>query len=246
MKGIISKVTFGFLMAQIVPGSIAVNYLAFLYLGILSNQQDSFSTIATKLCNLWDGSLITQLALVGLCTGFGMLIHRVHWAVLGFLETHYAIKGEKGTIEALQPVYTTYWHNDNRFIFQILLGPIKIVVEIFQLLFFAKDIRSVVPEESVHEIDKDKMEAFNFAQDFYLYFAQFYAHTSYALVVGLFSMVINAFILGFSFRCCFLIVNIYILSGLFFLISRIQLGSLFKTEISMKKKNVNIKYIYRP
>jgi hypothetical protein len=236
MKDFISKATFGFLMAQFVPGAIAVYSIAYLYLALEGRLPNSCATIASAALELWGGSFTKQLVLIGLCTGAGMVIHGLHWSVLGFLETHYGEWKDDSTYK-LKPVYETYWHN-MRFVLQVFVGPVKIFCEIVQLFFLGRDIGSVAIEENVQNIDKEKMEAFQFAQDFYLHFAQFYAHTSYALLISFIALSTHTIVTGLSIKRIVLAALLYVFSGLFFLIGRIQLASLFKAEVQMTKGKV--------
>jgi hypothetical protein len=117
---------------------------------------------------------------------------------------------------------------------QILLSPIKISWEVLAFLFTARKIRDIAIAENVPAIDQNKMEAFNFLQDFYLNFSQFYAHTSYALVVAFIAVGIASPFLGFSWGLVVLLACIWVASGYFFVISRIQLACLFFAENELR------------
>jgi hypothetical protein len=223
MKDFVSKLTFGFLMAQLVPGLITVYSLTFIYATYSGDALGTVVDAARAAVDLWSASVVRQLVFLALSVGAGMAIHGLHWAVLGHLESHYDRK-----------VSETFWH-DKRMIWQILLGPAKILREIFEFVFFANDVGRVAIEENVAEIDKDKMDAFQFIQDFYLHFAQFYAHTSYALVGAFVAVGVSGFVLRLSWGYFMLLLSIWIASGFFFIIGRIQLTSLFNAENSLKR-----------
>jgi hypothetical protein len=178
MKDFVSKLTFGFLMAQLVPGLITVYSLTFIYATYSGDALGTVVDAARAAVDLWSASVVRQLVFLALSVGAGMAIHGLHWAVLGHLESHYDRK-----------VSETFWH-DKRMIWQILLGPAKILREIFEFVFFANDVGRVAIEENVAEIDKDKMDAFQFIQDFYLHRWRF-RFCSQALVGLLYAAVVN-------------------------------------------------------
>jgi len=234
MKDIVSKLTFGFLMAQFVPGAIVVYSISFAYVTFTGSVPQAISVAASQALDVWMSPLRQVFIFVALATGAGMAIHGLHWAVLGFLESHYAEETENEG-RRLKPVAETFWH-DKMLILQILLGPIKIVLEVLALLFLGRNIRQIAIEENVWEIDKSKMEAFQFLEEFYLHFAQFYAHTSYALVGLFLSVTVSTLLspgLAFGAGCVVALTAIWVVSGFFFIISRIQLASLFKAERAM-------------
>lgn len=234
MKDFISKLTFGFLMAQFVPGAIAVCSIAFVYAAFTFDADNSIKSIASMAFSKWGEPLGAKVLFFTMCTAVGMLIHGIHWAVLAYLETCSETDGSRG--ENRKPAYATFCHG-YPVIVQVLLGPIKILLEILGFLFMGKKIESLATHENVPRIHKDKMEAFNFIQEFYLYFAQFYAHTSYALLILFFSAGLFVCFFGLSkIRLCIL-VGSYILTGLFFVIGRIQLATLFIAEHEMVSEN---------
>ncbi|MFC1890853.1 hypothetical protein ACFLZT_00500 [Thermodesulfobacteriota bacterium] len=223
MKDFISKITFGFIMAQFVPGVITVFSLSMLYVALLQNVQNSVTAMATSVVILWASSFTKQIIFIALCTGAGMVIHGLQWSVLGFLET------------PKTAVFDTWFHKQ-RLIFQILTGPIIIIIEIIKMLLFCKSTRDAVIEENVQNINKQDMEAFNFLQDFYLHFAQFYVHTSYALISSLICVLIISVFFGFSIYRIEIILLIYFFCGLIFSIGRIQFASLFCGEWDLVNK----------
>lgn len=237
MKDFISKITFGFFMAQLVPGVIVIYSLSLLYYSIHPYHEFVCLSAATnQILDFWSDQLKHVILFLGLSIASGMLLHGLQWAILGFLENHYAINEEGKTAE-LASLADLGFHKLKP-IYQILLGPGRILYEIYEFLFKAKGIKELAIEENVGDIDESKMEGFNFLQDFYLHFAQFYAHTSYALLI-LFMCLIPAIVFHHSFNYSWwhlaLLALIWVMSGFFFLISRIQLTALFSAEWSLKK-----------
>jgi len=222
MKDLFSKLTFGFLMAQLVPGMIVILSLSIVYVAYGEGVNHSFFDAVRETSRLWFATGLRQIAFAAFSTGAGMLIHGLQWATVGYLEYKY------GSVLDLK------WHNNKRLIIQVLIGPIMIIWEILMLLFTANTIKDAAIKENVHKIDKDKMEAFHFLQDFYLHFSQFYAHTSYALVVCFLSLLAFIYHAGFTFHRLATLLFIYLLCGLFFIIGRIQLQSLFQGEKELR------------
>lgn len=227
-------------MAQFVPGAIVIYSFTILY-AVLNGQAaadvGNILDFGYQSTDAWFKSTRGIIAFCSFSIGAGMTIHGLHWAVLGYLERDGA-KEQNGGVVELNSISSSFWH-DKRIITQILLGPIKIVVEIFLLLFKGKGIDNISIEENVCAIEKDKMEAFNFLQDFYLHFAQFYAHTSYALVVLFCLTVISIIVspvLHFTKLSVGLLLLLWIMSGCFFVISRIQLISLFSAENDLRSR----------
>ena len=218
MKDFFSKVTFGFLMAQLVPGMIVILSFSVLCVAFWKGVDDSLLAICVSTLKSWFQSGLRQIAFVALSTGAGMLIHGIQWATLGFLEHKY------------QSAINAPWHNNKWLVFQVLMGPVMIVWEMFLLFFRATNLKDVATTENVPYIDKDKIESFNFLQDFYLHFAQFYSHTSFALLVCLFSFGLSIFRVEYLFPHVVLLFVIYLSCGLFYVIGRIQFQSLFQGE----------------
>jgi hypothetical protein len=235
MKDFISKVTFGFLMAQLVPGIIAIYAVSFAFIAFSEKEPLSIEILARNAVGIWSSTLTELLIFLSLSLGAGMAIHGLHWAVLGFLESHNAKQNNNGT-KKLNRVYETFWHNW-RPILQIIVGPIKIVTEILLFLFTPKNISEIAIEENIPEIPNEKIEAFKFLQEFYLHFLQFYAHTAYALIMTLLLIIISIIFspgLECSAKCLVSALIVWFACGFFFLISRIQIGSLFMAENKLK------------
>jgi hypothetical protein len=222
MKDFFGKVTFGFIMAQLFPGAVAVLSLSFLYSTLGTVQPDSLLGAIRATAAGWGAASTTaQLFLAGLCIGAGMAIHGIDWSVVGFYE--------KTTGKA---IFDTFWHQ-RRIAIQILLGPLKILGESGMFLFKAKDIRSAAVEENAPKISKDFFPHFEFFQEFYLYNAQFFTHTAYALLASLSSIVVFICTYGITPRRLLAAALVYITCGLFFVLGRIQLSSLFAAEYDL-------------
>jgi hypothetical protein len=232
MGDLLSRATFGFLMAQFFPGAILIYGLMFLRQSILSPAHTAVRLMASSAMTSLDGSFLYQLSVIALCTGAGMLIHGIHWAVLGYLESYGASLTKPNPESKKTPVFETFWHG-LRLGWQVLLGPVKLLVEIGSMLLFARDLRSLAIEENAGKIDKEHFEAFEFVQDFYLHFSQFYAHLACALAATLPMLLVAFYYSGFSPKRIVGVVALYVLCGAMFVIGRIQLAGLFIAEVDM-------------
>ena len=230
MKDLISKLTFGFLMAQFVPGGIAICSICLLCISKARGDKESIVELADAAVALWLVGLPRTIVFVVLCTGAGMVIHGVHWAVLSYFESFTFRK----KVERSNDIWKTFWHGYPIYK-QIFLGPVKIVVETLCFLLFGSGIENLATQENVPHIKKHKMEAFDFLQGFYLHFAQFYAHTGYALLVSLICLFIFICRSGPSWSKFFLFLAVYVLTGVFFVLGRIQLTTLFKAERELRE-----------
>ena len=236
MKDLISKVTFGFLMAQLVPGAVAVFSLSFLWVTFTGAAPTAIVTAAQQVATVWTSSATGVIVFLAFSTGMGMAIHGLHWAVLGFLEEYYKDQ-ETGK---LRRVCDTFWH-DKPVGIQILLSPVKIWIEIGLLFWKGRRLCDIAVEENVCFIDKDNIDAFKWLEDFYLHFAQFYLHTSYAisfLCVSLFISVLFGRGLEWSGISLGILVGTWLASGFFFVIGRIQFATLFRAENSIRRDKV--------
>jgi hypothetical protein len=224
MRDLISKVTFGFAMAQLLPGAIVFSTIVFTL-----NRDDGIKgqglyNQLKSMLEPWSSSAFGVVVFLIISTGIGMLIHGLNWTVLAWLENRNG--GEA------KPVRETKWHKWS-FWKQLLSGPLIMICELLYLLFKAPNIESLTMDENVSDIKEKQMKQFQFLQDFYLHFGQFYAHTSYALLVVLVCGII----------CCvqnptklnlYIAFGLYFLTSFFFLLGRIQLSSLFKAETSLR------------
>ncbi len=153
-----------------------------------------------------------------------MVIHGLNWAVLACLENSNG-----------KTVREAPWHNQ-RFIYQLLYSPFVMIYELIRFLLWGANIGQCTMDENVCELNQDKMQQFQYLQEFYLYFGQFFAHTAYALLI---SWICSAFCLVKKPTFLRVLVSflLYIGTSLFFLFGRIQLGTLFKAENKLKEKS---------
>ncbi len=241
MKDFISKFTFGFVMAQLFPGAIAVLGSAVLVHAASPPRPTSFVGSVLSILESWGTLDVPYIALLlAVFVGAGMLIHGLHWAVLGYLESRYETfsrspahwrtkKIEAGSSEPDGEGVPLWW--------QILRGPVMIILEVGQLTFLATDISKVSIEENAPQVSKDLMPQFEFLQEFYLYSAQFFAHTGYALLVMLTSVVTFIAWNGFTPHRAGIGVALYLAIGVFFVLGRIQLETLFKAEEEIVRRS---------
>lgn len=214
MKDFISKLTFGFLMAQFLPGSVVVFSSTYLACDI-SKPHCSIKQHFSEVGEYWFESIYLTIVFLFLSVAIGMVVHGLNWTVLAWLESKYDSSRE------------SFWHQ-KLLIIQVFLSPIKMIIELLWLLI-APNIEILTLMENVHKIKKEKMEQFYFLQEFYLNFSQFYAHMSYAfLITFIFSII--CCVQNFSWKRLAISIVFYFLTSLFFLLGRIQLGSLFKAE----------------
>lgn len=159
MKDFAEKFTFGFIMAQLFPGLVAILSCTLAFSSVGRKEASLLAAIGSVI-NLWTKTTTTSLTLLFLSICAGMAIHGLHWAVMGFMERY-------------DPVLK------------------KCVL----FLFRKSSVKAVAIEENVPSISHERMEQFHNIQDFYLHFAQFYAHTSYSLLTFFLSLIVFT---GFS------------------------------------------------
>lgn len=224
MKDFISKMTFGFLMAQLFPGATVVLAAACVWTDKYCTFGASFGrTLSEVGASLFRDALTTAIVVL-LAVGVGMCIHGLNWAVLAWLERVAERRGWPSVRGCL------WWHK-MPILGQLLLSPVFMLVEILWLVWRAR-LTDLLMQENVPCISKDKMEQFNFLQEFYLHFGQFFAHMAYAL---LFTTACACACLitrsdGGRLR---LAVLFYLSTSVLFLLGRIQLGSLFQAEAGL-------------
>jgi len=227
MDQFLSRFTFGLLMAQVFPGGV---FLLSLTSPMLAYRQSpaTMSQLFLGIGNLWFNSTKSAAVFLFIAGGLGMFIHGISWIVMAWLENHEK-KGDRVT-----PVRESFWH-ECKLGFQVLLSPIKMLLEMLWVLR-APNIDSLAMEESGAFILPADKPIYDFFQDFYLYFAQFYSHTAYALLFSLFSMVATWLIIGFTIPRAILVLLVYFATSMFFLIGRVQFASLFKAENVLRKR----------
>jgi hypothetical protein len=218
MKDFVSKITFGFLMAQLFPGAVGAFAISYAYFALEPRQVNAVLGVAYTVIARWrDAGVAQQLFLVAFCVAIGMVIHGLHWAALGAMEHRFG------------SVYRDRWHQ--RTIWkQVAGGPIRLLDEIRVLFFGTHDLRHASMDENVTRIDKDRMGQFEFLQEFYLSSGQFFMHTAYALTMTLTALVTFVVAYGLTWRRVVLLALLYLLIGIFFTLARVQLRSLFNAE----------------
>jgi len=235
MKELFSTFTFGFLMAQVFPGAITVFSISLLFKSI--DETRGLQSLLSSTIKLWFCSAGQVGILAFLSIAAGMLIHGLNWGVLGYLENYLERTKDGNLVSKDEKIVKFYTLK-----LEIILGPLIILRNILFFIFKGKDINQVTLQENVHSIHKDKMDAFNFIQDFYLYFSQFYLHTSFSLVVALICAPFIFFFLGVSLlEALGWILLLYIFCGVFFLIGRVQFASLFWAEVQLVKASKKLK-----
>lgn len=227
MKDFFSKLTFGFIMAQLFPGAVAVLSLGFLYYTLFGAPQPDSLVLALKAAvDHWGTApTVAQLFLGGLCVGAGMVIHGIDWSIIGYYETSHS----QDDPNKRKSVFNSFWH-DKRLLFQVFVGPPKIVAESVLLLIRAKGIRAATVPENIVKLHKDLFPHFEFLQEFYLYNAQFFSHTAYALVVSIAAVITFIAEHGMTPRRILFAGIIYLASGIFFVLGRLQMQTLFANE----------------
>ena len=252
MKEIVSRFTFGFLMAQLVPGAVALAFITLVFTARDVGQGASLSRAVQLSAEGWLGAhccvpdgvtasagtaarpglgVAKIAAFLVLAIAVGMLIHGVNWMVLAWLENH------QGSLCTTR-VRTSFWHRARLFV-QLVLAPLKMVLEVLWILK-APGIVLLAMDENAPEITtKDREGMFVFIQDFYLYFFQFYSHTAYALLCGIPCLALAHRSLHHSVQQALpSLVGLYLLTSLFFLIGRVQYTSMCMAEFKFLCKSV--------
>ncbi|HPC94254.1 MAG TPA: hypothetical protein PLU87_04870 [Sedimentisphaerales bacterium] len=224
MKDFISKVTFGFLMAQLVPGMVVVMAFTCMSQSEAPDGDVCFRAMLEHIEACWSPSAFRTAAFLFLSCAVGMLIHALNWMVLAWTEN-------KSDVDNPKPVRETRYHKWPVLI-QLLIGPFVMVYEVLSLLFKAPSVTHLTMDENVKCFKQDCEWRFQFLQDFYLHFGQFYAHTAYALLVATVLCLVNLF------RCLCgtnitLAIIAYLLTTVLFLFGRIQLSTLFRAETEL-------------
>jgi hypothetical protein len=225
MKDIFTRLTFGFLMAQAFPGAIAAFALTFAHAAIEGElPKADLRTAVEYILDMWNHAALAQvLFLLGLCIGLGMFIHGVHWAILGMLE--------KDTDE--RGIFMVEWHRLPVWR-QFFLAPVRLVKEIC-MLFWQPHMENIAIKENVASIDEHWTKQHEFMQDFYLYPAQFFAHTAFSLALCFISVFIFIARYSFTWRRGVVLLLLYLALCSFFTLARAQLCSLFSAERTLMK-----------
>lgn len=221
MGDFISRTTFGFLMAQLFPGTVAVFAIAFAHAAIERRLPDSTLKAIDRILLRWQKKRrATLLFLLALCVAAGMVIHAFHWSVLGTLE-----RGGR------RSMFASAWHRQPIAV-QVVGGVPRMMYETYLLASSANVYESSV-FENVPLINDEWMKQHEFMQDFYLYTAQFLAHTAYALLFCAGALLIFMIRYGFTWRRCTMLLVLWLGIGGFLTLSRLQFCSLFRAEAQL-------------
>jgi hypothetical protein len=235
MKDFISRLTFGFVMAQLFPGAVTVFALTFAYMAFDGSLPNGIVAAVGTVLSTWEnGSTAHRIFLAGMFLACGMLIHGIHWTILGTLEQEWSLGKSKLDPE---PKSSFDFERDRTSLaYQFLIGPFRFFHELY-LVIRRRGVIRAAGRENVARIDDCWMKQHEFMQDFYLYPAQFYAHTSYALICCLLALLgfmarfgSGGFTYGLTPRRAFLFVLLYMASSAFFILARVQLATLFRAE----------------
>ena len=226
MKDFISKVTFGFLMAQLLPGAVVVFAITCASMSNTYGTEKSFQQITTNVGSAWFEDSFKTVSFLLISIGVGMFIHGLNWSVLAWLEWIQRKKGWKSLRGDL------YWHK-LPILLQLIISPFVMIIEIIWLLT-AKKLYHLIMYENAPRIDSGKFSQFIFLQEFYLHFGQFYSHMAYAFLITTIC-ILTCCIRSFGADRLVICVLFYLLTSMFFLLGRIQLGSLFKAEEELVK-----------
>ena len=187
-------------------------------------------------------SVVHLLVLAGLSIGAGMIIHGVQWAVLSFFEN-------RGVA-----VFKRKYHVDRSLASQVLCAPWIIVYELWKLFSTKTGIGEMALEDNICQVNDDSIPSYEALQEFYLNFAQFYAHMSYALLLLLLVTITHVVYHALSYTPVPIIdiegiaicLVVWLLCGVFFVIGRIQFVSLFKAEQKLALSSPRIRVLFLP
>jgi hypothetical protein len=217
MKEFLPTFTFGFLMAQLFPGATAVISLTCGFITATSGVQVSLMRLFSLSGDLWFSSVRNTTAFFFVSVGVGMFLHGLDWMTIASMENKY----NAGIV--------SFPFHKWRLVVQFLTSPANVIYELGFLLS-RENMESAIMEENAPKVAPASMPNFGYLQDFYLYFAQFFVHMSYALGLSLIVFVIVIYQMGFTKYRMFFLVLTYLILSAFFLMGRAQLYSLFKAE----------------
>jgi hypothetical protein len=220
MRDVFSKVTFGFLMAQLAPGGLSALALFMLVTAVQKPGDYAIRTLAEHCLTTAFSSPPAAFLSLTASLALGMLLHGLNWACIGFNETRF------------EHSFNSSWHRRKIWL-QVVLAPLQIFSECAAVLWQADSIPKIGNRENLSRIAPNRMAQFQFIQDFYLHFAQFFAHVSLAFLIAFSSMTALLFIMGTSAWRMAMIVATYLLAGLFFVLGRVQFYSLFRAELDL-------------
>jgi len=229
MKEFLSKVTFGFIMAQLFPGAVAVLSLTAPFQAKKCDQGYTVGMVIQKVDGFWFETPTRIIVLLFLAMGVGMLIHGIHWATLAWLENR--LDGEPRPVNEV-------WYHRRRVAVQVLFAPLIMIGELVGTLFARRTKTLIIEENSPYTLE-ERFPAYAFMQEFYLYFGQFYAHTAYAMLLAILCATCVWTRLGWTWPRGLLLLGLYCACGVLFQIGRVQLGTLFGAEEQMKEKSTS-------
>lgn len=220
-------------MAQLFPGAVTVLFVTAGYLvvtaywaGTVVTVIPSLSALFSLVGNIWFASNLYLIIFLFFSVATGMFLHGLGWMILGWETCGWT----DGKLDENKYVSVREFSFHCKALWkQIFLGPLWMFVEILNLLR-VPGIKWVALEENVSKTNPDAMPVFTWLQDFYLYFAQFYVHMSYALLIGWVSAVVTVLAMGLSIRRILFLLALYALTSLFFLMGRTQMATLFLNE----------------
>ncbi|MEK6335141.1 MAG: hypothetical protein AABM67_09340 [Acidobacteriota bacterium] len=216
MKEFLPTFTFGFLMAQLFPGATAVLSISCGFITFVVKAETSVIALFARVGNFWFGTLKSAIVFFFVSTAMGILLHGLDWLTLARMENEY---------DGIRSFPFHKWP----IALQFLLAPFNIVYELLMLIN-ASDLRAVTMEDNAASIDATLVPNLNYLQDFYLHFAQFFIHMSYALLIGLVSFGLIVLEMGLTIHRVTLLILIYLVLSVFFLMGRAQLVVLFLGE----------------
>lgn len=142
MKDFISKVTFGFLMAQLLPGALVVASIT-CSLGLGHGRSIAcLPQVLSCIENQWFKSAFSTVAFLFVAVAVGMLIHGLNWAILAWLENW-------GHPDDPRPVRERPWHRWPIWR-QLLVGSVVMAREVWTLISKAPDIEHLTMDENVN------------------------------------------------------------------------------------------------
>jgi hypothetical protein len=236
MKDFVSRLTFGFLMAQLFPGAVTVFAITFAYMSFEGRLPNAVVASVDLILNTWAaGTTGHKLFLAGLFIAFGMLIHGIHCMnSCCFMRSSRMRATFSRTAERTTPrrraTSNSSWKNR--------VGPMR--------SWNASRVRSRGRSNIEWGIGLVARHSCSMAPRIVQYTAQFFAHTAYALVfcafsllayVGRFDLSAGAFTYGFTVRRFFLLLLLYATSSAFFVLARVQLATLFRAEQDLIAKS---------
>ncbi|HUO85577.1 MAG TPA: hypothetical protein VM534_10735 [Thermoanaerobaculia bacterium] len=224
MKDAASRFIAAFLMAQLFPGALLVFSLCFLYFSLPPTVPASLYQGVNIVLSVWDtGSLVRTFAILLILMGAGMSLQGLHRAVLG------AVERRSGSLAE------AWWHSGPIWL-QILVGPVQIVAEIFSLLFSTRGLREAAANDHAAAIESSRFTHLDELRAASLPIAEFFLHTSYALIGSCTALVVFMITGGVSIRRLLLLALLYLLTGLFFVLGRIEVQTFESAEEDLSSR----------